>query len=58
MPSKVANNRLGWAVFNTANQQKTSLNLKFCSKKLFIAQFIYIMTLMTPNKKVVCTLKF
>ena len=51
MPSKVANNRLGWAVFSTANQQKTSLNLKFCSIKIaHRATYIYVMTLMTPNK--------
>ena len=29
MQSKVANNRLGWAVFSTANHSKTSPNLKF-----------------------------
>ena len=28
---KVANNCFGWAVFITANQSKTSPNLKFCS---------------------------
>ena len=34
MPSKVANYRLGWAVFSTANQPQTSPNLKFCFIKM------------------------
>ena len=31
LPSKVANNCLGRAVFSTASRPKTSPNLKFCS---------------------------
>ena len=34
LPSKVANDRLGWAVFRTANRPKTSPNLKFCFIKI------------------------
>ena len=30
LPSKAANNRLGRAVFGTANKPKTSPSLKFC----------------------------
>ena len=46
MPSKIANNRLGWAVFSTANHPKTSPNLKFCYKKMsHVPHDLYIMTL-------------
>ena len=38
MPQKIlkkaTNNRLGWAVFSTADRPKTSPNVKFCSMKI------------------------
>ena len=34
LTSKAANNRVGWAVFSTANRPKTSPNIKFCSIKI------------------------
>ena len=34
LPSKVAKNKLGWAVFSTANRPKNSPNLKFGSIKI------------------------